>query len=851
MSSARVWVAAWFCVLVSSPVGAQIADFAKVDTAGDVGRSSAVVFGSDGLPLIAYYDATNGDLKVAHCATVDCVASTKSVVDSAGDVGSSLALAVGADGLGVVAYREVPSGLIKVAHCSDLACTSASIATIGEGSPTYGSVSLAIGSDGLPLIAYRAPTRIAFAHCNDAACSSSSVVLTGESGLRPALVMGSNGLPIFSFDSGYSLTVRHCLDRACAAISLFAISLSGISQPPPPPWIGTVSRYYDSSLALGPDGRVVVVTTVETQEFLPPPQPPRYWTYTFRCSDVECTQSASHRVIASGVLEPALALSPTGVPLVSQRKYVSGGTASFLDVTRCHDPSCGTAQTDGVGGLGIGRNSSIAVGPAGIALIALYDEVSGDLVTAYMRGWGTVDLSLEVIDTPDPVLPGQVLRYDFRVSNTAASAATNIRLHAALPPETAYLPGSLGNCVYSASAHAVDCSPGQLGPGATAVLARVEGRVLEASPGTLRISADVRAAEVDYAPGNNAASAETTLSRWVALEPAAAIEGHVATTPATFRVVLHDTVPAGPPVTVSFATGGGSATPGADYVPAAGVVTFPPGTPWQQVTVPIIGDLQIEGDESFSLQLSNPQGAGIVVGDATGTIVDDDVAPLPFAGELDHGASRWSHLAAEGPAPAGARHYRLAQEPFSSYEIVVDAASGDVQPLDLARLAADGSTLLQSGDAIGTGSSVRLAWINTGGVPALTQLVRLRSGGCQAACAPDDVYRIRAFDTTLRVPRFNNASSQVTVLVLQNPTDRPIGGRAWFWSAAGEPLGTVSVSLASRETTVLDTSTVAPGASGSITIAHDGGYGVLRGKAVALEPATGLAFDTPLDLRPR
>jgi uncharacterized repeat protein (TIGR01451 family) len=468
-----------------------------------------------------------------------------------------------------------------------------------------------------------------------------------------------------------------------------------------------------------------------------------------------------------------------------------------------------------------------------------------------MRGWGTVDLSLQITDAPDPVLPGQVLRYDFEVANTAASAATDIRLHAALPPETVYLPGSFGNCAYAASTHAVDCSPGQLGPGATAVLARVEARVREAAPGTLRISADVRAAELDFAPGNNAASAETQLNRWIVLEPAAVAERDAGTTPATFRVVLHDTVPAGPPVTVSFATGGGSATAGADYVPAAGVVTFPPGTPSQPVTVPIVGDLQIEGDEWFGLQLSNPQGAGIVVGDVTGTIVDDDVAALPFAGQMDHGASRWSHLAAEGPSPAGTRHYRVPQDPFSSYEIVVDAASGDVQPLALARLSADGSTVLQSGAATGTGASVRLAWINTGTVPALTQLVRLRSGGCRAACGPDDVYRIRAFDTTLRVPRVNNAGSQITVLVLQNPTDRPIGGRAWFWSGTGALLGTVSVSLASRETMVLDTSMVAPGASGSITIAHDGGYGVVRGKAVALEPATGLAFDTPLEVRPR
>ena len=43
-----------------------------VDRAGDVGQYSSIATGSDGLPVIAYYDATNKDLKVAHCARAGC-----------------------------------------------------------------------------------------------------------------------------------------------------------------------------------------------------------------------------------------------------------------------------------------------------------------------------------------------------------------------------------------------------------------------------------------------------------------------------------------------------------------------------------------------------------------------------------------------------------------------------------------------------------------------------------------------------------------------------------------------------------------------------------------------------------
>jgi hypothetical protein len=41
------------------------------------------------------------------------------------------------------------------------------------------------------------------------------------------------------------------------------------------------------------------------------------------------------------------------------------------------------------------------------------------------------------------------------------------------------------------------------------------------------------------------------------------------------------------------------------------------------------------------------------------------------------------------------------------------------------------------------------------------------------------------------------------------------------------------------------------GQSGSIRVTHDGRYGELMGKAVAIEPGTAFTFDTPLIPRPR
>ncbi len=42
----------------------------------------------------------------------------------------------------------------------------------------------------------------------------------------------------------------------------------------------------------------------------------------------------------------------------------------------------------------------------------------------------------------------------------------------------------------------------------------------------------------------------------------------------------------------------------------------------------------------------------------------------------------------------------------------------------------------------------------------------------------------------------------------------------------------------------------AAGIGGSVTVSNDGRYGDLSGKAVAVEPATGFSFDTPMVPKP-
>ena len=70
----------------------------------------------------------------------------------------------------------------------------------------------------------------------------------------------------------------------------------------------------------------------------------------------------------------------------------------------------------------------------------------------------------------------------------------------------------------------------------------------------------------------------------------------------------------------------------------------------------------------------------------------------------------------------------------------------------------------------------------------------------------------------------------------------------FFPAAGGAPIHLQAFTLPPRGLLVLNTSTLPAlaGGSGSALVAHDGGYGALAGKAVALEPGTGFTFDTPI-----
>ena len=77
-------------------------------------------------------------------------------------------------------------------------------------------------------------------------------------------------------------------------------------------------------------------------------------------------------------------------------------------------------------------------------------------------------------------------------------------------------------------------------------------------------------------------------------------------------------------VAVAWATADGTATAGEDYTARKGQLTFAPGETEKTVRVPVLDDAVDEGEETFTLRLTNASGAPIADGEATGTIENSD-----------------------------------------------------------------------------------------------------------------------------------------------------------------------------------------------------------------------------------
>ncbi len=208
------------------------------DTAGDVGQYSSIMASpSSSRVFLAYYDASNSDLKGVDCTgfgngSITC--ETPFVVDSAGATGLYAHGTLNAQGNIVIFYVSGTPGSsqdIRVMQCNSTSSISACSSHVlyqsnascgGSCTPFVLDASLASNGD----IYVRTQTGRVFI-CPGGRCESiSRTIITGSSTgggqeYGTALLIGSNGNPIFAGRIQSSrLGVRVCQNRFCSAISI-------------------------------------------------------------------------------------------------------------------------------------------------------------------------------------------------------------------------------------------------------------------------------------------------------------------------------------------------------------------------------------------------------------------------------------------------------------------------------------------------------------------------------------------------------------------------------------------------------------------------------------------------------
>jgi uncharacterized repeat protein (TIGR01451 family) len=549
----------------------------------------------------------------------------------------------------------------------------------------------------------------------------------------------------------------------------------------------------------------------------------------------------------------AVVLTLLAVPAVAQTYEISWWT---VDAGGAMGNAGGTFVVDSTAG------QADAGGPFAASPYVLHSGFWA--IAAGAAGGPQADLSAAKTDGQTTAIPGQLVTYTLTVANAGPADVSGATVSDVVP---AALVGAAWTCAASPGSSCTASGSGSIDDTANILAGgmltyTLTATVDPAATGTLDNTALVTApgGVLDTDPANNSATDSDTLTPQADLsitktdspDPVSA-EGTL-----TYTLTLTNLGPS--------ASSGMTVT---DALPAE--VTFVSSTPGTPVCAESAGTLTCTlggmlpaASQTVTIQtlvvasaVGSISNTATVSGNETDPVSANDSASEPTQvliraeGELIHGTSLWADLASVGGVP-DQDLFRIHQAAHASYEVVVDSTSGDLgtgQGPALDRLASDAVTVVQSSLPAGVGHSRSLRWANAAGSPVNDEYVRVRSQGCSSSCDAQDAYRIRSYETTYAISRFNNSATQVTVLVIQNVSSATVSGEAAFRAAgSGALLHVQPFSVAGHGVFVLATAGVPAlqGQSGSVTVDHDGPYGSLAGKAVAVEPATGFTFDTEM-----
>jgi hypothetical protein len=333
------------------------------------GQFPSMVLDTAGNPVISHYDGTNHWLLLTHCNDPACGGGgdVTNVVDNTGNEGQYSSLALDASGNPVISYYDASAGDLRLAHCNDPSCAGGdeAINTVALTAHDDGEFSsLALDAGGNPVISYydTVDTTLRLVHCSNANCSGAQTIQTpdpspSDIGEYTSLALDGNGLPIISyFDAtSHGIKLAHCDLPSCGG-NLVQIN----------PVVSTPSIVeQDSDLVLDSRG-FPVISFLNTAGVA-----------VAQCADSDCT-SANIRpldTLVGAKSFTSIALDAGGLPAVS---YFSGATPQ-LKLAKCTAADCSTSVATLVDSLSTnGQYTSMALDRNGNPVIGSYDADVAD-----------------------------------------------------------------------------------------------------------------------------------------------------------------------------------------------------------------------------------------------------------------------------------------------------------------------------------------------------------------------------------------------------------------------------------------------------------------------------------------
>lgn len=385
----------------------------------DVGYYSSLAIGADGLPIIAYYDISNVNLKVAKCGNASCsTGNFVKIVDAERGSGWYPSVAIGRDGKPVISYAIYDPGNVgnvrlRVIHCGDLSCGNENIITTVDNEMGSGYFSsIAIGGDGLPVVAYvnLKNDKFRVLKCGNTSCTSGNTTTNIDSeqydGWLTSIAIAGDGLPIIThMNAAYNdLKVTKCGNPDCSSGN----TTTGIDQEQNSGWY--------SSITIGNDGLPIISYGVLDKFFGPIEDAslPNMHLKVVKCGNTNCTEGNIVTKVDESREVGYFSSIKLGIDNLAIISYFDSSNKN-LKVVKCGNIQCSDSNliTTVDNSIASGTYTSIGVGTDNLPVISYRDDTNNALKVAKCgNSTCSSNNQINTVDpapTPSPTIPLSLL----------------------------------------------------------------------------------------------------------------------------------------------------------------------------------------------------------------------------------------------------------------------------------------------------------------------------------------------------------------------------------------------------------------------------------------------------------